>query len=35
MVLDAGKIIEFDTPKNLLSNKNSVFYSMAASSGLV
>ncbi len=35
IVLDQGKIIEMDTPKNLLENKNSVFYSMAMEAGLV
>ena len=34
MVLDAGKIVEFDTPKTLLNNKNSVFYSMAKDANL-
>ena len=28
LVLDKGRISEFDTPKNLLNDKNSVFYSM-------
>ena len=35
MVLDKGKIVEFDTPKQLLSNRNSIFYSMAADAGHV
>jgi ATP-binding cassette subfamily C (CFTR/MRP) protein 1 len=35
MVLDKGKIVEFDTPKQLLSNKNSYFYSMAKDANLV
>ena len=35
MVLDAGRIKEFDPPNELLSNKNSVFFSMAKDAGLV
>jgi ABC-type multidrug transport system fused ATPase/permease subunit len=34
LVLDAGKIAEFDTPQNLLADKKSVFYGMAKDAGL-
>ena len=34
MVLDAGRIVEFDPPDELLSNKNGVFFSMAKDAGL-
>lgn len=35
IVLDKGKIIEFDSPANLLQTKNSAFYNMAKDAGLV
>ena len=35
MVLDKGKIAEFDAPKYLLADKNSIFYGMAKSAGIV
>ncbi|CAF0762037.1 unnamed protein product [Brachionus calyciflorus] len=35
MVLDKGKLVEFDSPANLLSNNKSIFYSMAKDAGLV
>ncbi len=35
MVLDKGRIVEFDSPQVLLSKKRSVFYSMAADAGIV
>lgn len=34
LVIDEGKVIEFDTPENLMSNNESIFYSLAASAGL-
>ena len=34
MVLDAGQIVEFNPPTDLLDNKNSVFFSMAKDAGL-
>jgi len=34
LVLDAGKVAEFDSPDNLLANSDSVFYSLAAEAGL-
>jgi len=35
MVLDEGKIAEFDTPEVLLKNENSLFYNMAMNAGIV
>lgn len=35
IVLDQGKIVEFDRPDVLLSNKDSIFYGMAKSAGLL
>lgn len=34
LVLNAGEVVEFDTPQNLLTNKQSSFYSLAAEAGL-
>ncbi|RNA33218.1 multidrug resistance-associated 1 isoform X1 [Brachionus plicatilis] len=34
MVLDKGRIVEFDTPVNLLSNKCGLFYSMAKTANI-
>ena len=33
--MNDGEVVEFDTPSQLLSNKNSKFYSMAKSSGVI
>lgn len=35
LVLDEGSIVEFDSPKALLSNKNGAFFGLAQESGLV
>ena len=35
MVLDQGIVCEFDSPTNLLSDRTSIFYSMAKDAGLV
>ncbi len=35
LVLDKGSVVEFDTPKELLSNKNGRFYSMVKAAGLL
>ena len=35
LLLEAGKLKEFDSPENLLDNPNSAFYSMAKDAGLV
>ncbi len=34
MVLDSGKIVEFDSPQNLLASKTSIFFGMAKDAGL-
>jgi ATP-binding cassette subfamily C (CFTR/MRP) protein 1 len=33
LVLDKGTIAEYDSPKNLLANPDSVFYSLAKQAG--
>ena len=35
LVLEAGKVKEFDSPENLLDDTQSAFYSMAKDAGLV
>ena len=35
LVLDAGKVKEFDSPENLLDNPETTFYSMAKDAGLI
>lgn len=35
LVLDAGKIAEFDSPMNLMRNKLSYFHSLAKEAGLL
>ena len=35
IVMDAGRIKEFDSPPKLLKNKKSAFYGMAKDAGLV
>ena len=34
-VLSSGKVIEFDTPFNLLQKHNSVFHSMVQKTGVI
>ena len=35
IVLSAGKVAEFDTPANLLQNRNGLFYSLVKEAGLL
>jgi len=35
LVLEAGSVVEFDTPQKLLNNEESVFYGLAREAGLV
>jgi ABC-type multidrug transport system fused ATPase/permease subunit len=34
LVMDQGTVAEFDTPQNLLANKSSIFFSLAAEAGI-
>jgi len=34
IVLDKGEIREFDTPANLMKNKQTIFYGMAKDAGI-
>ncbi|KNC71489.1 hypothetical protein SARC_15972, partial [Sphaeroforma arctica JP610] len=35
LVLDQGKVAEYDSPDNLLSDTNTIFYGLAKESGIV
>ena len=35
MVLESGRIVEYNTPKKLLENKKSSFYAMAKDANIV
>ena len=35
IVMDQGRVAEFDSPTALLLNKDSIFYSLASEAGLV
>lgn len=35
IVMDQGRVAEFDSPAGLLADKSSIFYSLASEAGLV
>ena len=35
LVLHEGRVVEYDSPKNLMKNKSSLFYSMLQNSGMI
>ena len=35
MVLDKGKVMEFDSPTNLMDNPDSIFHDMAKQAGIL
>ncbi len=35
LVLDEGRVAEFDSPQNLLNNENSMFYMLAKDAGVL
>jgi len=35
IVMDSGKVAEFDNPPNLLKNQSSIFYSLVQEAGLI
>ena len=35
MVIDSGSVVEYNTPYALLSDPNTLFYSMAKSAGII
>jgi len=35
LVMDKGMVVEFDSPKSLMDNKESIFYAMAKDSNLI
>ena len=35
LVLDAGRVVEYESPKDLLAKKDTAFYSLAQEAGLV